>query len=142
MTVPSALTTRSNNPTAPCSAPSSAPPDFRSLATVRHRVHRRPHRTQPGEWFGPVKSGYGVHLVKILERKDGHLPELETIREDVLNDYRYDQREKLNESMLEALLEQYDVVIDDRPKPSKPRTTASPRRCTGRAACPPAMRGP
>ncbi|MGB6223703.1 peptidyl-prolyl cis-trans isomerase [Haloferula sp.] len=68
----------------------------------------------PGEWFGPVKSGYGFHLVKILERKDGHLPELATIREDVLNDYRYEQREKLNESMLEGLLEQYDVVIEPR----------------------------
>jgi hypothetical protein len=68
---------------------------------------------QPGEWFGPVKSGYGIHLVKILERKEGHLPELDTIREDVLNDYRYEQREKINEQMQESLLEQYDVVIDE-----------------------------
>ena len=82
---------------------------------------------KPGDWFGPVKSGYGLHLVKVLERNESQLPELDTIREEVLNDYRYDQREKLNESMLEALLEQYEVVIETRteepaeaPEPTEP----------------------
>jgi hypothetical protein len=66
---------------------------------------------KPGEWFGPVPSGYGIHLVKVIERKDGKLPDLGSIREEVLDDYRYDQREKLNESMLDSLLAEYDVVI-------------------------------
>jgi hypothetical protein len=64
-----------------------------------------------GDWFGPVESGYGLHLVKIGERIDEELPPLETIRENVLGDYRYDQRNKLNEQMLEELLENYEVVI-------------------------------
>ncbi|MEP4078478.1 peptidyl-prolyl cis-trans isomerase [Haloferula sp.] len=68
---------------------------------------------KPGAWIGPVKSGYGVHLVEVLDRKEGYLPELETIREDVLSDYRYDQRETLNKNMLDALLEQYEVVVAD-----------------------------
>lgn len=66
---------------------------------------------KPGDWFGPVQSGYGLHLVKIIERNDSKLPKLDSIREEVLADYRYDQREKLNEGMLQALLEQYEVVI-------------------------------
>ncbi|MFC7336486.1 peptidyl-prolyl cis-trans isomerase [Haloferula chungangensis] len=68
---------------------------------------------EEGEWFGPVTSGYGLHLVKVTERVDGHLPELESIREEVINDYRYDQREKLNKQMLDSLLDQYEVVIDE-----------------------------
>lgn len=69
---------------------------------------------QPGDWLGPVKSGYGLHLVRITGRKEGHLPEFASVRTNVLNDYRYQQRKTLNENVLVALLEQYEVVIDTR----------------------------
>jgi len=74
-----------------------------------------------GEWFGPIASNYGIHLVKVLERIDGGVPSLETIRETVYNDYRYDKRSQLNDAMLEDLLERYEVVIADRTE-----TTDSP----------------
>jgi peptidyl-prolyl cis-trans isomerase C len=68
---------------------------------------------KPGEWFGPVPSGYGFHLVEVLDRTDGHLPELDTIREDILDDFRYDQREKKNKEMQDSLHQQYEIVIDE-----------------------------
>lgn len=68
---------------------------------------------KPGQWFGPVPSGYGFHLVEVLDRTDGYLPELDNIREDVLDDYRYDQRERINKQMQESLHEKYDIVIDE-----------------------------
>ena len=67
----------------------------------------------PGDWFGPVPSGYGFHLVEVLDRTDGYLPELDTIRETVLDDYRYDQREKINKEMQDSLHEKYEIVIDE-----------------------------
>lgn len=66
---------------------------------------------EAGSWMGPVKSGYGLHLVRIDERIDSGLPELDSIRDRVLGDYRYHQRNKLNEQMLAELLETYEVVI-------------------------------
>ncbi|MBK1828448.1 peptidyl-prolyl cis-trans isomerase [Haloferula rosea] len=68
---------------------------------------------EPGSWFGPVESSYGMHLVRITERAPGGLPALESIREKVESDYRYDQREKLNQQMLDQLLQSYDVVIGE-----------------------------
>ncbi len=68
-----------------------------------------------GEWFGPVPSGYGFHIVWIDERIEGGLPPLDEIRDKVLNDYRYDQREKLNQAVLDEFLEQYEVVFDGEP---------------------------
>ena len=37
----------------------------------------------PGQWQGPVDSGYGVHLVLVTERSDGRLPALGEIRDAV-----------------------------------------------------------
>lgn len=65
-----------------------------------------------GAWFGPVRSGYGLHLVRIDERIEGGLPPLDEVRDKVLNDYRFEQREKLNRAVLDELLEQYEVVFD------------------------------
>ena len=66
---------------------------------------------EPNTWFGPVESSYGMHLVRITERTPGGLPTLESIRDKVESDYRYDQREKLNKQMLDQLLQSYEVVI-------------------------------
>ena len=68
---------------------------------------------EPGGWFGPVESSYGLHLVRVTERNPGGLPPLESVRDKVVGDYRYDQRTKLNQQMLDELLKQYEVVINE-----------------------------
>ena len=35
------------------------------------------------DWFGPVESGYGMHLVFVEERTEGRLPELAGVRDAV-----------------------------------------------------------
>ena len=34
----------------------------------------------PGRWEGPVRSGYGLHLVLVTKRIPGRLPELSEVR--------------------------------------------------------------
>lgn len=59
--------------------------------------------------------------MRIDERIDGGLPALDEVRDKVLNDYRFDQREKLNQALLDELLGKYDVVFDeDLDQASKP----------------------
>lgn len=65
------------------------------------------------DWFGPVESSYGLHLVRVIESNPGGLPSLDTIRDKVLGDYRYDQRVKLNQQMLDELLKQYEVDVQE-----------------------------
>ena len=36
---------------------------------------------KPGQWQGPIESGYGVHLVLVSERTEGRQPELANVRD-------------------------------------------------------------
>ncbi len=65
-----------------------------------------------GEWVGPVHSGFGVHLVRISERKPGYLPALEESRKAVTREWENDQREAAMASNYARLLKNYDVVIE------------------------------
>jgi len=66
---------------------------------------------EPGHWAGPVKSGYGLHLVLVRERREGRLPPLEEIRPVVERDLMAAQRAARIEQMYERLLSRYRVEI-------------------------------
>ena len=68
---------------------------------------------EPGGWFGPVESSYGLHLVRVTEHDPGGVPPLEAVRDKVVGDYRYDQRTRLNQQMLDELLKKYEVVVHE-----------------------------
>jgi hypothetical protein len=63
-----------------------------------------------GLWTGPVVSGYGVHVVRIDDRKMGSLPEYEAIKEKVAQEYAADQRRRATQVLYENLLGKYEVV--------------------------------
>lgn len=66
----------------------------------------------PGEWRGPVQSGYGVHLVRVAEVVPGRVPPLEEIRGTVSREWSNLQRQKANEDFFQALLGRYSVTIE------------------------------
>jgi hypothetical protein len=66
----------------------------------------------PGEWHGPVESGYGVHLVLVSARTEGRLPALEEVRDAVRREWSNAQREKANEVLYQRLLARYTVTIE------------------------------
>jgi parvulin-like peptidyl-prolyl isomerase len=65
-----------------------------------------------GKWRGPVKSGYGVHLVFIEERREGRVPQLSEVRDAVQREWANDLRLEMNEKFYQGLLERYTIVID------------------------------
>lgn len=71
-----------------------------------------------GEWFGPVRSGFGMHLVLVTKRDGGGTPGLESVRERVARDLRNARRLEANERFLDGLLAQYTVKIEW-PKPAE-----------------------
>jgi len=66
----------------------------------------------PGPWQGPVESGYGVHLVKISERIEGHLPALAEVRDAVRREWENARRLEGNEQFYQELLKRYTVTIE------------------------------
>jgi hypothetical protein len=66
----------------------------------------------PGQWHGPIESGYGVHLVFVSERTAGGLPALADVREAVLRDWVNARRLEANEKYYRELLRRYTVTIE------------------------------
>jgi len=69
-------------------------------------------RLQPGRWQGPVESGYGVHLVFVSERTEGHLPALAEVRAAVRREWDNARRIAANEAFYQELLARYRVTIE------------------------------
>lgn len=70
----------------------------------------------PGQWQGPVGSGYGVHLVFVGQRTGGGVPALEEVREAVRREWANAERLEANEKFYQGLLKRYTVTIE-RPQP-------------------------
>ena len=65
-----------------------------------------------GEWAGPVRSAYGWHGVKVLQRAPQTLQPLAQIRDEVIADYTGEQRKKANQSFYQAVRDRYTVSIE------------------------------
>ena len=75
---------------------------------------RRIETLAPGAWAGPVKSGYGLHLVLVRERVEGSLPKLAAVRPLVERELLAERRKRQLDAIYERLLEKYKVVIEPR----------------------------
>jgi hypothetical protein len=71
----------------------------------------------PGQWHGPIRSGYGFHLVRVSEKQPAQPRELGAVREQVLAEWRRERRQAADRAYLAGLLKKYDVVVDESIKP-------------------------
>jgi hypothetical protein len=68
---------------------------------------------EPGQWHGPVLSGYGTHLVYVYALDIAPLPVFEDVQASVLQDWQEEQQEEFNEAFFESLKSRYEIVIED-----------------------------
>ena len=71
-------------------------------------------KTQTGSWQGPVRSGFGVHLVFVSERIDGRSPSLDEVRGAVERDWSAAKRKESNEAIYLRWREGYTVTVEER----------------------------
>jgi hypothetical protein len=67
----------------------------------------------PGQWHGPVLSGYGVHLVYVSSVSEPPPPVFAEVQERVVQDWTTDRSEELNEKFYANLRDRYTVVIEE-----------------------------
>jgi peptidyl-prolyl cis-trans isomerase C len=67
----------------------------------------------PGQWHGPVLSGFGVHLVYVNSILEPPPPVFTEVRERVVADWSLDRGEELNDKFYASLREQYSIVIEE-----------------------------
>lgn len=67
----------------------------------------------PGSWAGPVKSSYGVHIVRVRDSLPARMPPLEEVRAAVLRDWKVAKAKEIREAHYGQLRERYVVEIPD-----------------------------
>jgi len=65
-----------------------------------------------GQWFGPIPSGYGLHLVRVVSITGGNQPELEEIREIVRREFENSRGIEAKEQFYTDLLDRYEVTVE------------------------------
>ena len=62
-----------------------------------------------GEWQGPLRSAHGTHLVRVLGRTEPRVPDLDDVRDRVVQDLVETRRRAQNQAAFEVLRERYEV---------------------------------
>ena len=66
----------------------------------------------PGHWTAPVRSGFGVHAVLVLEKAPARAPALAEVRGAVERDFTADRRTKALDALYAGLLAKTKVVVE------------------------------
>lgn len=67
----------------------------------------------PGSWQGPIRSGYGLHLVKVTERQPARIPPLADVASRVIADMEYETRNAAKEQLFQEIAQRYQIVMDE-----------------------------
>ena len=70
----------------------------------------------PGPWTGPLRSTYGLHLVRIGAREPGRMPSLEEVRTEVVRDWEHQRRGEASEAFYESLRGRYEILVQAGPE--------------------------
>jgi hypothetical protein len=70
---------------------------------------------EPGQWHGPVLSGFGVHLVYVYSLQKAPPAEFDIVQARVLEDWQMKKREEFNAEFLQSLKERYEIIVEELP---------------------------
>jgi len=69
-------------------------------------------RLPVGSWEGPVSSGYGLHLVKVIERDESRVPEWREVAGRVISDMEFEAKASARDQLYQEIAQSYEVVLD------------------------------
>jgi len=65
-----------------------------------------------GEWFGPVRSGFGLHLVRIEERREARDPALSEVIGMATREWEDQRRREIADERYAEMREKYEIVVE------------------------------
>jgi hypothetical protein len=65
-----------------------------------------------GSWEGPIVSGYGLHLVCLLEKQEGRDAKLHEVRDSVLRDWTVQRKTEALDKLYQEMIKGYEVVFE------------------------------
>jgi hypothetical protein len=67
---------------------------------------------ETGAWVGPLRSGFGLHLVYVEAREEGREPALDEVRSAVERDFIAERINDTRDAFYEALRQRYTVRVE------------------------------
>ena len=64
------------------------------------------------QWTGPIKSGFGYHLVYLVERKETSPIPLQEVKNEVIRDFEYENQRKMDEMIFDEFRKNYSIEFD------------------------------
>jgi len=77
-----------------------------------------------GKWEGPVRSGFGLHLVFVRKRVEARLPGLNEVREMVKREWALARQKELKDATYKEIRKRYVVTVE-KPKAETARAAAA-----------------
>jgi hypothetical protein len=68
---------------------------------------------EPGNWNGPIRSGYGLHLVKVIDLRKPQILSFAAAQPQLVREWQREQGQVANEKFMNELRRKYRVVVDD-----------------------------
>jgi hypothetical protein len=65
-----------------------------------------------GRWVGPIRSGYGLHLVLVREKRQGKPPQLAEVRDQVLREWQSARRTEANQEAYRQMRAKYIAKVE------------------------------
>lgn len=65
-----------------------------------------------GQWSGPVRSGFGVHMVRVTGLVPAELPPLDAVRTTVVREWELDRRQRSAEDAYRRMRARYAVTVE------------------------------
>jgi parvulin-like peptidyl-prolyl isomerase len=81
-----------------------------------------------GSWSSPLRSSYGLHVVRVTEKSAGRHPTLAEVRAAVLRDWQDERRSAANAAALARLRQRYDVRVEHASSEASGLSTAAEAR--------------
>jgi hypothetical protein len=80
-----------------------------------HDFARSLFELEPGGWQGPLRSAYGMHLVRLTAKHPPRGVELSEIRDEVVRDWRTARRREANTDAYARLRAGYEISVAELP---------------------------
>jgi hypothetical protein len=72
---------------------------------------------QGSAWEGPVRSGYGYHLIYVHAREEAYIPALKAVKDKVYRHWLAAETVSLQDAYFERLKENYNISLPDQSAP-------------------------
>jgi hypothetical protein len=63
-------------------------------------------------WSGPVRSAYGLHLVRVRAHENGRVPAVDEVREQLVRERLAERRRESLETLYRTLRDRYEIVVE------------------------------